>query len=49
MDNPLDMEDVNTKKKIGYLSSEINIYDMLVKEILNYLVSHYQKAVDVAG
>lgn len=43
-DKPLDMEDINTKAKIGYLPSEINLYDdMLVKEILDYHASFYQK------
>ena len=40
----LDKDDVETKKKIGYLPSEINLYgDMTVKEILNYHASFYSE------
>ena len=43
-DQLLDMEDIETKKKIGYLPSEINLYDdMLVKEILDYHASFFSK------
>ena len=43
-DKLLDMEDIDTKKKIGYLPSEINLYDdMLVKEILDYHASFFSK------
>ena len=40
----LDMNDTETKKKIGYLPSEINLYDdMTVKEILDYHQKFYQR------
>ena len=40
----LDMNDIETKKMIGYLPSEINLYsDMTVKELLNYHESFYDK------
>ncbi|MBQ9318080.1 MAG: ABC transporter ATP-binding protein [Bacilli bacterium] len=43
-DKPLDMEDISIKEKIGYLPSEINLYDdMLVKEMFDYHASFYQK------
>lgn len=39
----LDSDDINTKKRIGYLPSEINLYDdMTVKELFNYHESFYQ-------
>ena len=40
----LDKNDIETKKIIGYLPSEINLYDdMTVKDILNYHESFYDK------
>ena len=40
----LDINDIETKKMIGYLPSEINLYsDMTVKELLNYHESFYDK------
>ena len=40
----LDRNDTSTKEIIGYLPSEINLYDdMTVKEILNYHESFYKK------
>ena len=40
----LDFDDINVKKKIGYLPSEINLYDdMSVKELFNYHESFYKK------
>ena len=43
-DKELDIEDINIKEKIGYLPSEINLYeDMTIKEILNYHESFYKK------
>ena len=37
-DEELDIEDRNIKEKIGYLPSEINLYeDMTIKELLNSL------------
>ena len=40
----LDKNDIETKKMIGYLPSEINLYDdMTVKDILNYHESFYDK------
>lgn len=40
----LDSNDENTKKVIGYLPSEINLYDdMKVKEILDFHASFYNK------
>ena len=40
----MDNEDINIKKKIGYLPSEINLYDdMTVKEIFDYHESFYNK------
>ncbi len=40
----LDSDNENTKKLIGYLPSEINLYDdMTVKEIFNYHDSFYNK------
>ena len=39
----LDSDDINIKKKIGYLPSEINLYDdMTVRELFNYHESFYQ-------
>ncbi len=44
--NVLDMNDVNTKSKIGYLPSEINLYDdMTIKEIFDYHESFYKRNV----
>ena len=43
-DEELDIEDRNIKEKIGYLPSEINLYeDMTIKELLNYHESFYKK------
>ena len=40
----LDKDDINTKMNIGYLPSEINLYnDMTVKQILDYHESFYDK------
>lgn len=40
----IDSDNPETKKMIGYLPSEINLYDeMTVKEILNYHASFYEK------
>lgn len=42
----LDKNDINTKKMIGYLPSEINLYDdMTVKDVLNYHEKFYDKNV----
>ena len=42
----LDINDISLKKEIGYLPSEINLYDDLtVKEILDYHESFYNKNV----
>ncbi len=42
--NILDKDDINIKKVIGYLPSEINLYDdMKVKDIFNYHESFYDK------
>ncbi len=39
----LDSDNINIKKRIGYLPSEINLYDdMTVKELFNYHESFYQ-------
>ena len=39
----LDSDDIDTKKRIGYLPSEINLYDdMTVKELFSYHESFYQ-------
>lgn len=39
---PLDKDDIETKKMIGYLPSEINLYgDMTVKELFDYHASFY--------
>ena len=39
----LDSDDINIKKRIGYLPSEINLYDdMTVRELFNYHESFYQ-------
>ena len=39
----LDSDDINVKKRIGYLPSEINLYDdMTVKELFDYHESFYQ-------
>ncbi|MBQ6283095.1 MAG: ABC transporter ATP-binding protein [Bacilli bacterium] len=43
----LDYNDENTKKKIGYLPSEINLYgDMTVKELFDYHESFYNEDFD---
>ena len=43
-DEELDIKDRNIKEKIGYLPSEINLYeDMTIKELLNYHESFYKK------
>lgn len=40
----IDLDDINVKKLIGYLPSEINLYDdMTVKEIFNFHESFYDK------
>lgn len=40
---PLNPDDINIKQKIGYLPSEINLYDdMTVKDIFNYHESFYK-------
>ena len=45
--NELDINDLYIKKEIGYLPSEINLYDDLtVKEILDYHESFYNKKVN---
>ena len=42
----LDINDISLKKEIGYLPSEINLYDdFTVKEMLDYHVSFYDKKV----
>ena len=42
----LDINDLDTKKLIGYLPSEINLYDdMTIKEVLDYHSLFYQKNV----
>ena len=42
----LDSDDPNTIERIGYLPSEINLYeDMTIKEIFNYHASFYKKDV----
>lgn len=42
-----DINDTETKQKIGYLPSEINLYkDMTVKELLDYHESFYKKETD---
>ena len=39
----LNSDDINIKKRIGYLPSEVNLYDdMTVKELFNYHESFYQ-------
>lgn len=39
----LDIENIDTKRKIGYLPSEINLYeDMTIKELLDYHESFYK-------
>lgn len=39
----LDMENIETKRKIGYLPSEINLYeDMTIKQLLDYHESFYK-------
>ena len=44
--NKLDSDDINIKQKIGYLPSEINLYDdMTVKQIFDYHESFYNKNV----
>ena len=41
-ENELDSDDINIKKQIGYLPSEVNLYpDMTVKEIFDYHESFY--------
>ena len=43
-DKELDINDLATKQIIGYLPSEINLYnDMTIKEILDYHVLFYKK------
>lgn len=43
-DEELDIKDRNIKEKIGYLPSEINLYeDMTIKQLLNYHESFYKK------
>jgi ABC-2 type transport system ATP-binding protein len=40
----LDNDDIDVKEKIGYLPSEVNLYDdMKVKDIFNYHDSFYKK------
>ena len=40
----IDIDNIETKKKIGYLPSEVNLYgDLTVKEMLNYHESFYDK------
>ena len=40
----LEFDDINVKKRIGYLPSEVNLYgDMTTKEILNYHKTFYNK------
>lgn len=40
----LEFDDINVKKRIGYLPSEVNLYgDMTTKEILNYHETFYNK------
>lgn len=40
----LEFDDINVKKRIGYLPSEVNLYgDMTTKEILNYHEKFYNK------
>lgn len=42
--NELDSNDIDIKKRIGYLPSEINLYDdMTVKDIFNYHQSFFDK------
>ena len=42
--NIMDIDDINVKKMIGYLPSEINLYDdMTVKEIFNFHESFYDR------
>ena len=41
-ENELDRDDINIKRQIGYLPSEVNLYpDMTVKEIFDYHESFY--------
>lgn len=43
----LEFDDINVKKRIGYLPSEVNLYgDMTTKEILNYHETFYNKNLD---
>ena len=45
--NELDTNDINIKSKIGYLPSEINLYDdMSVKELFDYHESFYKKDIN---
>ena len=38
----LDLTDIDIKKRIGYLPSEVNLYgDMIVKELLDYHETFY--------
>ena len=40
----LDLTDIDIKKRIGYLPSEVNLYgDMIVKELLDYHETFYKK------
>ena len=42
--NILDYNDINIKRKIGYLPSEINLYDdMTIKELFDYHASFFEK------
>ncbi len=46
-DKELNSDDITIKEKIGYLPSEINLYDdMTVKEILDYHESFYKKNIN---
>ena len=39
----LDIENIDTKRKIGYLPSEINLYeDMTIKQLIDYHESFYK-------
>ncbi|MBR2712475.1 MAG: ABC transporter ATP-binding protein [Bacilli bacterium] len=43
----IDMNDISLKEKIGYLPSEINLYDnMTVKEMLNYHETFFKKDIN---
>lgn len=44
--NPIKKDDIITKSKIGYLPSEVNLYnDLTVKQILDYHESFYNKVI----